>query len=95
MKSRLKTTTCPACGYPITASTAIGSPPVEPQPGDASICLACASLLIFTVDLGLREPSPEEKAEWLAHYEVRRAIEGIIVLRDHDPEWPHGPGRPA
>jgi hypothetical protein len=31
-----------------------------PVPGNATVCIACSHLMIFTEDMSLREPTPEE-----------------------------------
>lgn len=51
-----KQTHCPHCGAPINCA---GFHPLEPhprppQPGDLTICLACAGVCIFTDDLDIR-----------------------------------------
>lgn len=65
---------CPACGREIDAASNIdpqgnGS---MPGPGDLSICIGCATPLVFTDDYGLRLATEEEAKEIPA-----RAIEAV------------------
>lgn len=50
---------CPHCGAELNGALN----PIDdhaPAPGDATICLECAEWSIFTEDLHLRLPTPEE-----------------------------------
>lgn len=52
---------CPACGYASdVASNLPGGGHAEPRPGDLSICLNCAALSAFRLDLSLRLLSQRE-----------------------------------
>jgi hypothetical protein len=59
--TRHEPATCPACGHPIDAA---GTPEpgddYVPAPGDVSICFGCGFVLIFTQNLKLRAPTPDE-----------------------------------
>src|SRR5205823_135015 len=49
-----------------------GAPGTEPKPGDVGICWGCGGLLVFTED-GCRKPTPEERKEFNADPDIRRA----------------------
>jgi hypothetical protein len=72
---------CAHCGYKIdrAANTVRNE---KPHPGDFTICMACAKVLVFNEDLKLRKPSPEEteranKNPWIT--QVRLAISNIVA----------------
>jgi hypothetical protein len=55
---------CPYCGHRVDAATTTpGARGTGPCPNDASICIACGSMLIYDDDLRLRRPDPGELAE--------------------------------
>jgi hypothetical protein len=51
--TRLKLSNCPRCDYKVDAATPVFDDTVCPKPGDFTICINCATLLIFTEDMGL------------------------------------------
>lgn len=58
--------TCPECGYEMDCtSAAVGN--AKPQPGDLSMCLACGAASVFTEDLHMRKPTPEEAVKMASH----------------------------
>jgi hypothetical protein len=50
---------CP-CGFPFESTNAGGA--VVPSPGDMTVCLECATVLVLEADHGLRAATPEEIA---------------------------------
>lgn len=56
-------TLCPHCGYPIDRASSAKGGANAPRPGDLSICLACAGILIFGDDLRSRALNDSELAE--------------------------------
>jgi hypothetical protein len=52
-------TRCPYCGHKLNAA-GLPSGDAAPAPGDYSVCIACAGVLIFGDDLALRKPEPGE-----------------------------------
>jgi hypothetical protein len=44
---------CPTCGHTLDAVSEMGSGDREPEPGDASMCIACGELLEFGEDMQL------------------------------------------
>lgn len=47
-------TECPKCGKVMDRATGVGHDR-RPKPGDLTICIGCAAVLIFQIDLGLKE----------------------------------------
>jgi hypothetical protein len=79
---------CPVCGYRVDGSQALTADH-PPSDGDAAVCLACASLGIYTFGVtALRLPTPEERASIIRQDDVQKAVAAIIELRDRDPRWP-------
>lgn len=59
-QTRLPASQCPYCETKLDAATDLETV-VMPKPGDISICIKCAQLLIFTDDLTLRKPIPADE----------------------------------
>lgn len=59
--TRLPAQACPVCKYTLDAATDPKSN-AQPAPGDATVCINCASFLMFGEGLTLREMSLEEVA---------------------------------
>jgi hypothetical protein len=55
------TVPCPACGHTLTAAESI-SHDETPRAGDCSVCIKCATPLLFTDDGALRMCSDEDLA---------------------------------
>ena len=51
---------CTACGKMVNAASCVKDDEAYPEPGDATVCLDCGHLMIFTDGLGLRDPNDEE-----------------------------------
>jgi hypothetical protein len=58
-ETALPTCRCPYCEHRFDAATSIGSDAV-PKPGDLTLCISCASPLVFTATLTARKPLPGE-----------------------------------
>jgi hypothetical protein len=54
---------CLACGDKLDAATDVEPDGHGPREGDASMCLTCGHMMIFTADLTMREPTAKEAAE--------------------------------
>ena len=58
---------CPSCSRQLTGATAIGQgdKPSDNRPkrGDATICIYCGALLVFTRGLKLRHATEDERRE--------------------------------
>jgi hypothetical protein len=53
---RVAKTHCPVCRYHVSVTTGLGHDE-KPIPGDVTLCINCASVLVFTDNLAVREPS--------------------------------------
>lgn len=53
---------CPFCGHRLDVAMAAdpANPAASPAPGDVSVCIECAQVLVFTDDLTLRASMPGE-----------------------------------
>lgn len=70
--TRTPETRCPLCDHKLVAAcSATGA---EPSPGDISICLFCASPLVFDDEMRVREMSPADFAGFglSTQQEIRR-----------------------
>jgi hypothetical protein len=69
---------CPGCGYSTDAVSQItgDAPGAEPEIGDATICLNCAHVMIFTA-FGTRSANAAELADVLAVPDLVDAIAWI------------------
>lgn len=70
---------CPWCGHQLDAAMAAdpAKPDAAPKPGDASVCISCAQVLVFTDELTLRASMPGEIEPTPA---LRRAQEAVRAL---------------
>ena len=59
---RVPDTPCRNCGTELGASRSVNDT-AQPYPGGAVVCLDCGHLMIYTLDLKLREPTPAEQVE--------------------------------
>jgi len=76
---------CPVCGALNEAWTAMNGLR-RPKAGDASVCLYCAALCVFTVGGGLRIPTEEETASMLADPFVIKLLETVVDVGARRPE---------
>ncbi len=60
--TKLPPATCPSCGQKLDAATRFEDD-LEPSPGDVTICVGCQDVLVFTEELGLRQPTEAEIQE--------------------------------
>jgi hypothetical protein len=72
--TRLPPSPCPYCGKVNDGALAadLDKPDASPSPGDITVCIECASPLIFTEALRLRKPWPGEVD--VSEPTLRRAI---------------------
>ena len=67
---------CPYCGKILDrASATPGSPGAAPEPGDLTVCIECASPLVFDEALRVRKPWPGEVD--ISDPELARVIHAI------------------
>ncbi|HEY1878489.1 MAG TPA: hypothetical protein VGG68_01005 [Caulobacteraceae bacterium] len=74
--TRLPIDHCPYCGKPHDSATNAdpGRDERPPEPGDASMCIGCGSMLIFDDDLKLSKPDPETLQILLSDARVQQMI---------------------
>jgi hypothetical protein len=70
---------CPWCGHRLDAAMAADhdKPDAAPKPGDVSVCISCAQILVFADDLTLRASMPGEIELTPA---LRRAQQAVRML---------------
>ena len=74
---------CPACGADLTAAFPVdGDTDEGPRDGDASLCVDCRALLVYSGSpvVSLRYPTPEEERELLADASIQRAIAALAEV---------------
>lgn len=69
--------------------TAYGDKP-HPDPGDVTICIECANLLVFTDDYTLRKPAPSELLRMLQdpHLQMVREACRLVIRQRRDAVGP-------
>lgn len=75
---------CPICGASITGAADIaGEPGRAPEPGDALVCIKCASVNTLLEDQTLRQLTRAELDEFplVETLQIRRVQEGILALK--------------
>ena len=78
---QVKTSICPKCFTILSAATNMDDENLRPKPGDVTVCLYCAEVLVFNEDLTLRRPLAGEiedpDGELARHVAAVKAIQGI------------------
>lgn len=59
--TRLTETRCPWCEHRLDAATGTDDEPHRPEPGDLSVCIMCASILMFDQELIPQKISEDER----------------------------------
>jgi hypothetical protein len=78
---RTKPNLCPYCGALLDAAGSFDEESTEvPGPGDASICIGCAGLLVFTEDMGVRKLLDDDFAKLPAEHR-RDLISGQVAVQ--------------
>ena len=89
---------CPLCGYEFELTEPAPGAPVDaiPSDGDATLCIACSGLSVFTAGATqLRVPTAEERAEFLKDPIATITMKALIQARTTSSDWPSGPGSPS
>ncbi len=68
---------CPACRRRTDAATSVCGDH-RPAPGDVTVCIGCATLLVFGQDLRPRWPTEEERDKMQGDPRIRRVVEAVI-----------------
>ena len=74
------TTPCLACGHRFDYSSGVDHDNA-PQAGDATVCIRCGHLMIFTDDGTLREPTAVERVEMMQDQTVKDVLAAIGKLK--------------
>lgn len=71
---------CLNCGHKL--DTAMGTNNEEvPEPGAVSICIKCSHIMLFTNELGMRNPTEEELARIVSEDDVINALIALARMR--------------
>jgi len=93
--------TCPNCSAVHDMASPVDDPDAAPKAGDASICIKCGHLSVFTEALTLRDPTDEEikkyagdprivaamKAMHEMKVEVKKSVDPNIIYPGKDPDF--------
>lgn len=63
---------CPSCGHKVEAALSVNGQRA-PKEGDASICIECGVLAIYTAEQTLRAATKEEREKWATNPDVIEA----------------------
>lgn len=72
---------CPHCDHKLYAMWTSG----EREPGDVTVCLHCARILIIQEGYKLRAPTTEERGELMKHDNVRKIVS---LVKQYTPRGP-------
>jgi hypothetical protein len=87
LTTRHRETACTVCGHKVNGATAVpGNEKARLTPGSFGMCIQCGHWMVYTDDLGLRDPTKEELAELAAHPEVQRAGAALAKAKGIWPE---------
>jgi hypothetical protein len=82
LTTRTPITLCPLCGHTIDAATSLASPEAWPEPGDWTVCFACAGVLMFDTEFRLVVvPVAEVAAAVAEDADLARTIAAVRRLR--------------
>lgn len=70
---------CPRCGHTLTGAMETTPAGGAPEPGDTSVCISCASVLVYKDDLTLRPATAEELVEIFADHELGPVLRRAII----------------
>jgi hypothetical protein len=73
---------CPACGYRIDACTNLDHD-TAPTEGDPTVCIDCATVLVFAAHHALRIATPADLDQLSEdnRQQLSKVVTGIILLR--------------
>lgn len=77
MNTQPTATHCPWCGRRHDFHSSTDNPLKRPKPGNLSICWGCHQLAVYTEDLGLRRPTPDEATEAAQNPAVQQALAAL------------------
>lgn len=74
---------CLNCDKQLNRVSVTGPEDPVPTPGDATVCLGCGHLMIFTDTMGLRNPNEDELKELAGRRDILDTMEFITEYRKH------------
>ena len=80
MTTRTPVSSCPACGKIIDALSRPVDDDATPSPGDVTVCLYCAAVLIINTDLTVRSPLQGEMDRLETDMDLKKLQEIIQML---------------
>lgn len=78
--TRTPKNSCPSCGKTIDALSRLKDDDIRPKPGDVTVCLDCAAVLVVNHDLTVRSPTPGELDDMATDQELLKVREAIRLL---------------
>lgn len=69
---------CPNCGAEFTQAT--NQKGRMPKPNDATVCIKCATILVFTDQLTVRAPTTEELDKLSREPELQRIVQAVAAI---------------
>ena len=81
--TKMKPSPCPTCGGIMDGATQIHNRPVEPKPGDITICLHCGALNQYDDDLKIvtADPSVLNELDPIVRAEIERIMKRFALNR--------------
>lgn len=77
--TRYRAQPCPACGHKLDAASSVDHD-ARPRRGDISVCIMCASVLIFERKGRLRLATKHEAAECMDDPRVNAAVQAVTSI---------------
>lgn len=71
---------CPYCDYHMDGMTCLQDGYAVPVPGDISVCISCAQILMVTDELTVRKPTDQEYKEIKDRPDVKEIQRRIRLL---------------
>jgi hypothetical protein len=75
---------CLNCGHPLDRATSATGDHTA-KPGDVTLCIRCSHIMIFTDEMGFRDPTEKELADIAADADVMRAAAALARMRREMP----------
>jgi hypothetical protein len=78
--TRTPANSCPTCGKFLDAMSRMVDDDARPRPGDVTVCIGCAAVLVIKHDLTVRLPTPGELDDMATDQELLRTREAIQFI---------------
>lgn len=78
--TRTAPVSCPECGYAMDAHTSANpnEPNATPSPGDYTVCIECAAILLFTPEMKMRTTTLRERND--APLQVLSVVRAVTLV---------------